>query len=156
VLFASFRVPNDPLRRAWAQFRAQVHRPPVLPQPPAEVQVGIWRLLASNNRELARSAAAYTTFAAARAHVLEIQFAAADLHPVIVTDPEHGYGWCVESGGVVVMTCARWQATAALASSAAKTAGLAIASADIAGLPLRMTPSGRRTRRALGAVEGSW
>lgn len=156
MLFASFRAPNDPLRGAWAQFRAQVHRPPVLAQPPAEVQVGIWRLLAPNNRELARSAAAYTTFAAARAHVLEIQCSTAELHPVIVMDAEHGYGWCAESDGVVVMTCARWQPTAAMAISAATTAGLALASAEVAGRPLRMTRSGRRTPRSLGVVDGSW
>jgi hypothetical protein len=157
ILFASFRLPNDPLRRAWAQFRAQIERPSPA-SPPADVQVGIWRLLASNNRELGRSAAAYATFAEARAHVLAIQASGPELHAAIVAAPEHGYGWCLETRDVVVMTCVRWHATAALAFAAARTAQVALLAAEVSPMPHRMTRSGRRTPRAPGGLlaEGSW
>lgn len=68
-----------------------------------------WRLMASNNRRLARSV---TSFASRLVAVDAITFLRSELdslQPHVVTDPRNGsWGWRAELAGVAVATCPHW------------------------------------------------
>lgn len=84
--------------------------------------LGIWRLLASNNRELGRSASIYASFAEARLHVLALQMLADDMVVSTVTGPSAGtHAWMVAVTDTIVMTSGRWYG----AASAGREAGTA-------------------------------
>lgn len=75
---------------------------------------GVWRVLASNNRELGRSARAYKSFDAARSHVLSLRDAVDDLVTTTVSGAAPGtHGWFMSLRAVPVMTCGRWYGSAA-------------------------------------------
>jgi len=164
VLFASFRSEDDPLRRSWTDFRDQLG---ALAAPigrlrqektlikrrsgnatiPAEGS-GIWRLLAPNNRELARSSYIYSSFTLARDHVVRLHGDASELAVSVVRGPVPGsYGWFLSLNTTPVMMGPRWYERSNTCRSAAQGALLAFQSARIAEAPLRTTPSGRRTRQ---------
>ncbi len=142
VLFMAF--PADDARglTGWTQFRGYVDqaagaRPPAARSvSTTDRQAGIWRLLASNHRELARSAFLYGSFAAARSSVLQIRD---DLDDVVVTTfrgPVSGsHGWYASVDDRVLFTCARWYETSSLSLEASAGAIAALHSADVAEQP---------------------
>lgn len=132
VVFSFFASVEDAALRAWMRFRREIEQAPVLdrhrsaglrsapvivvvpaPAPSATVAArfvkpGVWRLLASNNRELARSAQAYASLAEARAHALEICERVDELVVVEVIGPLAGTrGWYLTLDSVIVVTCSR-------------------------------------------------
>jgi hypothetical protein len=121
IAFSLFRSGNDPMLLAWGRFRSRLELPPddePTPvavarasnvNPPAPVERTVWRLFASNNREVARSARVYGSFAAAKEHVAAIQSRVDELEVHLVRGPEAGaYGWIVGLDRRAAATCARW------------------------------------------------
>lgn len=149
VLFSVFQSVDDPLRRSWVQFRERLHGAggDAHADGGADGGVvdGIWRLLAANHRELARSARSYASSADARAHVIAMQHRHVPLDPVVVSDPPGRHGWYCRDAVSPVMTGARWYATRAAAAEAAEFAVAVLALAEVSPVVLRMTPSRRRT-----------
>lgn len=87
--------------------------------PVASGACGIWRILASNNRELGRSARAYTSFEAARSHVLRLRSGIDELGVTAVAGGRPGmYGWYMSSRSSAVITCGRWYGAAASSAEA--------------------------------------
>lgn len=96
----------------------------------------VWRLLAPNNRELARSAHLYRTIADAERHAVQLQNTADELDVSLVLGPRPGMrGWVAAHRGIVVLTCGRWYGGAAANSESAAAAVLLIATAAIARSP---------------------
>lgn len=96
----------------------------------------VWRLLAPNNRELARSAHLYRGIADAERHATALQNAADDLEVSLVLGPRPGMrGWIATHRGVVVLTCGRWYGGAAANSESAAAAVQLVATAAIARSP---------------------
>ena len=117
-------------------------------------QVGIWRLLAPNNREIGRSAFLFGTFAAARTNVSQLKEQTAEM----IATPFHGptsgsHGWFVSVSGRLVFTCARWYETASLSLEAAAGAIAAFRHAHITEHPRR--PASRQAGES-SASELSW
>lgn len=76
---------------------------------PGAGSAGVWRLLATNNRELARSSHAYTSLDGAQAHIARIRDRVDALGVVFVLGPSPGMrGWFLTLDGHVVATCGRW------------------------------------------------
>ncbi|AWB96455.1 hypothetical protein DCE93_13020 [Agromyces badenianii] len=162
VVFTAFRLSDSPMLLAWGRFReplAAATRPaatgaarraaPLVPAPKTPGAVsGLWRLLATNNRELGRSYLLYSSFEAARMHVQRLQRHAADLEVSAVMGPEPAtHGWIVTHDGVPVMTCGRWySSTSAMAASVAGTLA-ALPNAVLSAEVDRPAPSGRLSRR---------
>jgi hypothetical protein len=120
-VFSAFDSVGDKQFQGWAAFRESIQAGtrldgttvPLRPgaRPPAESAgpLGIWRLLASNNRELGRSGRAYPSFEAAREHVLRLQQVVDDLVVVGVRGAASSqYGWIATLGDVPVVTSGRW------------------------------------------------
>lgn len=136
MVFSTFTSTSDPRYLGWQSFRRHVHgqvsvdashsteasdtdsRPPVgVPVSPA--RSGVWRLLAPNNRELARSAHLYSSEAMATVHFVELQQAAGRLEILLVHGAVHGtYTWVALLDGTVVMTASRAYEGMAAARSA--------------------------------------
>jgi hypothetical protein len=125
IVFSSFTSAADPMPRAWARFRDQLvvaeqqsvdHR-----AGPQSGSVCVWRLLASNNRELGRSAELYRSFDDARASVfdarLTLNFEIRSVH-----GPNAGtHGWFIhEPDAPALMTCGRWYGAHAASVDAAR------------------------------------
>lgn len=130
IVFSTFRSSADPMFLSYARFNrvigASVRRAspsdavaaPALvlgaePAPGAAL-CGVWRILATNNRELGRSARAYKSFEAARTHVLALQAAVDELVTTSVSGGVPGmHGWFMSLRSVPVLTCGRWYGSAA-------------------------------------------
>ncbi|WP_395244613.1 hypothetical protein ACGGZK_02095 [Agromyces sp. MMS24-K17] len=185
VAFTVFRSADDPMRRAWAHFRdslgdagptrpeaeaaaARVDRPN---GPSERVAVatavagaaagavagasGCWRLLATNNRELARGFLLYDSYDGASRHVRRLQHDASDLVVSLVTGPSSGtIAWFAAHQGVAVMTSGRWYPSTSTSAESAARAIAALPGARIASEADRSAPSGRFVRRA-GARDDS-
>lgn len=144
IVFVSFRSMDDPRLTGWATNRERLGNgsataaignasrgPGSTPSRATRVStaaseeqglLGIWRLLASNNRELGRSASIYSSFAEARLHVLALQMLADDMVVSTVTGPSAGtHAWMVAVTDTIVMTSGRWYG----AASAGREAGAA-------------------------------
>src|SRR5918993_3162079 len=106
IAFSRFTSGDDPMLLAWGRFRKRLELPPhddtaevsvrhaSTLHPPASMERIVWRLFASNNREIARSARVYGSFAAAKEHVAAIQSRIDELEVHVVRGPETGaYGW---------------------------------------------------------------
>jgi hypothetical protein len=120
---------SQPDARAHADARAKDAR--ALAEPAV-----VWRLLAPNNRELARSAHLYRTIADAERHAVQLQNTADELDVSLVLGPRPGMrGWVAAHRGIVVLTCGRWYGGAAANSESAAAAVLLIATAAIARSP---------------------
>ncbi|MBM7472208.1 hypothetical protein [Subtercola frigoramans] len=175
IVFSAFRTNSEPMIRAWSAFRQQVKvgekttatntaaqntaeptraqltlsEPPATrtPSTAAPSQSGIWRLLASNNREVARSSYLYTSFVAARGHVLYLQQSVDDMQITIVNGPTAGtHGWFASIDSSAVMTCARWYGASASSLEAAVTTLAALRSATVTDDPRRTATPGQRNR----------
>ncbi len=121
VLLSAARSDADPAVQAWARFRneisavhpvasARVSDAVVLsPSTAPRTAAAFWRVLATNNRELARSYFLYPSFAAAAGHVQRLILAADELAIVPLggtTGREHG--WYATMGDTPVLSCSRW------------------------------------------------
>jgi len=115
---------------------------------------GIWRLLASNSRELGRSSSVYGSFTGARAHVLEIKDQCDAMVATVVTGPSAGtHGWVVTIGERVVMTAGRWYGAASASREAAAGTIEAFRVALVAEDARHATEAGRRGSRVLSEEE---
>lgn len=123
-VFASFASASDQRFLGWTSFRDSIDaayqseqlqgeaRLPLRNQRSGPVplpSIGIWRLLAPNNRELCRSSAAYPSFRVARDHVQELQrrIAGLEIVPVRGTSSSQ-YGWLATLDRDIVITAGRW------------------------------------------------
>lgn len=155
VRFTEFVAPEDPMLVAWARFRGTLAspshglpraQPPALPVEPDSV---LWRLLATNNRELGRSFVLYRRFEAARAHVEQLQSVPDTLTIELVHGPHNGSrGWVIMAAGVPVITCSRWYSSISAGALAASGALEAFRGAVVTDAADRSDPSGRYRRRA--------
>jgi hypothetical protein len=138
IVFSTFRSSNDPMFLAWARFLRSVESAArqtgpagvaertiaetatrLASGPVATGACGIWRVLASNNRELGRSARAYTSFESARNHVLRLRDGLGDLNVTAVTGGRPGmHGWYMSARASAVVTCGRWYGAAASSAEA--------------------------------------
>ncbi|MEC5150687.1 hypothetical protein [Cryobacterium sp. GrIS_2_6] len=115
---------------------------------------GIWRLLASNSRELGRSSSVYGSFAGARAHVLELKDQCDAMVATVVTGPSGGtHGWVVTIGERIVMTAGRWYGAASASREAAAGTIEAFRVALVAEDARHATEAGRRGSRVLSEAE---
>lgn len=164
VLFMGFPSKHDPALLAWLGLRERVaveagalqmpeFAAPSAPSaqgapraPGADDWIGIWRLLAPNNREIGRSAFIYGSFEVAQANVTFLKHSAAELTPISFHGPTGGmHGWYVALKGRLVFTCARWYETGQLSLEAAAGAIQAMSGAFVSQGPHQF--SGRRRTR---------
>ena len=156
VLFMGFPSKEDPALVAWLALRERVADaagaspgPDFAPTRDAQVDdrwLGIWRLLAPNNREIARSAFIYGSFTSARGNVLLLKETAPEMLAASFHGPTGGtHGWYVTVGSELAFTCARWYETAQLSLEAAAGAIRALGGAFVAEAPHQF-PSRRRNR----------
>jgi hypothetical protein len=140
---------------AWWRFRDSLvgaHRPS--PPRPSEGISSLWRLLATNNRELGRSFLLYRRFDAARTHVRELQ-----AHPEALTieyvpgRDKTSRGWVVVGPAGPVMTCSRWYSTLSTAAVSASRSLEAFETAILADSADRSDASGRFRRRVPGGAD---
>ena len=163
VTFTEFRSADDPLLRAWSRFRdtfptplatsaavRQRDSPPTRPIPVVALDrpPALWRIHATNNRELGRSFVLYSSFEVARDHVLRLQERSVDLEVAIIPGPLNASrGWALLHEGSPVMTCSRWYSSASTGIAAAAGALAAVRHAVLSDEADRSAPSGRFSRR---------
>lgn len=112
--------------------------------PVASGACGIWRILASNNRELGRSARAYTSFESARSHVMRLRAGISDLNVTSVTGGRPGmHGWYMAGRSSVVITCGRWYGAAASSAEASLATIDALRDAVVSDVSRELTPPRR-------------
>lgn len=140
--------------RAWSRFRDQLTsaepRAEGDPDEPRSGPVCVWRLLASNNRELGRSAVLYRTFLDARAAVFESRLSASEFDIKSVHGPNAGtHGWfALGPDGSPLITCGRWYGAHAASLEAAHHSIEAFQSATVlAEGHRRLSPDRRRSIR---------
>lgn len=160
IVFSSFRAGGDPMLDSWNRFRDSVVPvpAPTAAGEPAAASIatrpsvaranpgrsGVWRILATNNRELCRAAHIYPTFDGAHGHVSRLREHADELELTTVAGPGPGSrGWYLTHRGVVVITCARWYSAAASSSEAAHASLEALAGAVITSESRDVTAPGR-------------
>ena len=168
LVFLAFPSTRDQKFRGWATFRDSIGRAkPVggaalaaATRRPAEYgivelsSVGIWRLLASNNRELARSWNAYPSFEAARDDVARLQLAVGSLEISVVRgESASQYGWLATLDGDPVISSGRWFGASSTSLQSAITTLADFALAVVAETPPRST---ERRSRALTNAGPSW
>ena len=159
IVFSSFTSAADPMPRAWSRFRDQLTAPSERPidrlSDPQAGPVCVWRLLASNNRELGRSALIYRSFDDARSAVFEARLQRRDIEIRSVHGPNAGtHGWFAhEADAPPLMTCGRWYGAHAASVDAAQHSIEAFFEATVlAEGHRRLSPDRRRsTREAMGA-----
>ena len=168
IVFSAFESAADPRLHGWVAFRESVqnvgtpvravavrdgHRAgPLLTGAPRHS--GIWRLLASNRRELGRSSSVYATFSSARAHVLELKGQCDSMVATVVTGPKAGtHGWVISVGDVVVMTAGRWYGGASTSREASAGTIEAFHSALVGVDARHATEAGQRGNRVLSDEE---
>jgi hypothetical protein len=168
LVFLAFSSTGDQKYRGWASFRDSVAngRPigeamPVVAARRAGDRgfvdlstVGIWRLLASNNRELARSWVAYPSYAAARDDVARLQAAVESLVVTVVRgESASQYGWLATLDDEPVISSGRWFGASSTSMHSALTTLADFALATISEAPAR--PVDRRAR-ALTNAGAAW
>ena len=162
VLFMAFPSAESAGLEAWRAFRDLISRgmaakneslEPVRPAMPRGGEIGIWRLLASNNREVGRSANLYGSFEAARAVVVSLQEQSDGFEVVTFHGPSSGmHGWLVSHAGIPVLTCARWYETASISLEVSGVALAALRRATVTETPWQAAAAVREARRARPAV----
>ena len=167
LVFLAFPSKNDQRFRGWASFRESIGsgRPvgdaaPIASARPADygivelASVGIWRLLASNNRELARSWLAYPSFDAARDDVVRLQGSVDRLVVSVVRgDSASQYGWLATLDGEPVISSGRWFGASSTSLHSALTTLADFALASVSPTPVRATD---RRARALSDAASPW
>ncbi|MCU1405541.1 MAG: hypothetical protein JWQ43_1844 [Glaciihabitans sp.] len=139
--------------RSWVRNSLPLTEPaPPEPLPPASQEAGVWRLLAANNREIARGSHVYSGFDVARSHVLKLRDRAGDFSIVQVLGPQRGMrGWFVSLNGTAVLTCSRWYEAASSSADAACDAVETFRTAVVADT---VRPTVNTTRRSAGRDAG--
>ena len=93
---------------------------PMLPPGSRSGGIGVWRLLASNNREICRSAQVFRTFDEARDDAEHLRKNADQLSTVRVIGPHPGMqGWYLRLDDMLVVTCSRWYEVSSTSADAA-------------------------------------
>ncbi|RFA12881.1 hypothetical protein B7R22_14645 [Subtercola boreus] len=114
------------------------------------ITAGIWRLLALNNREIARSLFLYESVGAASAHVRKLQQSEADLEVHLIRGPvSMQHGWYATLNSVAVMSCGRWYPAAGLCHESASYSVTALRTAQVAS---DVAPSAARKLTARAAA----
>ncbi|AJT41605.1 hypothetical protein [Psychromicrobium lacuslunae] len=116
LLVASFSTPQDPVLHSWLVHRSRVlgetHYGSALEKSDGfdpEEHIFVWRLLTSNNRELARSAAIFKKFSEARDDAAETQRSIQDLAHHSVIDADQGtHTWLAFAAEEPKVFGARW------------------------------------------------
>ena len=122
---------------------------PILPPGSRSGGIGVWRLLASNNREICRSARIFRTFDEARDDAEYLRKNADQLSTVRVIGPHPGMqGWYLRLDGMLVVTCSRWYEVSSSSADAATDVIPRLKLAELA-------PSLRRAAVARRAASGS-
>ena len=162
VLFMAFPARDAPGLVAWMRFRELISSgisasDPTLDDRGTTVStrpLGIWRMLASNNREVARSAVAYPSFESARRAVLELQHVDVPFEIRTFHGPSSGtHGWAALSNGQVVFTCARWYETSSISLEVSASSVAAFRSATVTESPWQTAATAREAREARMAVQ---
>lgn len=163
-VFSAFDSVSDRQFAGWAAFRESIHvatrldgsepRPSARPAAESRGPLGIWRLLASNNRELGRSGNAYSSFDAARDHVLRLQEVVDDLVIIGVRGAASSqYGWIATLGDAAVITSGRWFGASSTSLHSAATTLAAFESATVSDeVWVGSHSAGRGARRGLVAA----
>ncbi|CAD5998187.1 hypothetical protein [Agreia sp. COWG] len=114
IVFSSFLSAADPMPRAWVRFRQQLLAGDESASGTLDAsengRVSVWRLIASNNRELGRSSRLYGSFEQARDDAIAVRGSAERLRIDSVHGPTAGtHGWFASfDEQLPVMTCGRW------------------------------------------------
>lgn len=158
IVFDTFRSIHDPRLGAWLLFRSHLlpewsmtagslgESTPEAALTPLGV-FGVWRLLATNNRELARCARVFASPRAAFDAVVAEQARVEEMTVTAVRGPQSTtHGWVIRRGDRPVLTAARWYESASEAAAAGRAASHALGTAEIAQGVSIGTASGRRTR----------
>ncbi len=152
VRFTEYASPEDPMLLVWARFRGTLAGPArgsSHTSAPVHPDSVLWRLLATNNRELGRSYMLYRRFEAARAHVEQLQADADALRIELVHGPHNGSrGWVIMAADAPVMTCSRWYSSVSAGALAASGALHSFRSALLTSVPDRSDASGRYRRHS--------
>jgi len=102
---------------------------------PAAVPAGVvrvWRLLAANNREVARSAELFDSLAAALDAATQVQERWADLEPATFHGPATAsHGWAASIDGRLALTCSRWYETGPISMDACRASIASLRTAQI-------------------------
>jgi hypothetical protein len=115
---------------------------------------GVWRLLAANNREIARCTRLFPAFEVARDDVLVLREHADDFNITQVLGPQRGMrGWYVSLGGEAVLTCSRWYEAASSSLDAASDAVESFRAAHVADAARTMGVGRRGVRPATPATD---
>jgi hypothetical protein len=154
IVFSTFASASDPMLAAWRRFRESVAHDvgagvpatgAASNAPPSPV--GVWRVLASNNRELARSAEGYPTFDEARAHAVRIREHVNELDIVLVTGVRpDSHGWYFALDDATVLTCGRWYGAPGVGLEAALATLDALRCGVVGDVPHEISPSRRVPR----------
>jgi hypothetical protein len=124
---------DSPALAAWAG--ARNHAAGALGLAPLRMPSGVvlmWRLLAANNRELARSAQLYDSVGLARQAATELQRHWAELEPTTFHGPvTASHGWAASVDGLLVLTCARWYETGPISMDACRASIASLRTAQI-------------------------
>jgi hypothetical protein len=160
IVFSSFASAADPMPRAWTRFRDRLTatdaRAVDRPADPPSGPVCVWRLLASNNRELGRSAELYRSFDEARESVFDARLVRDDFEIRSVHGPTAGtHGWFAhERDAPPLMTCGRWYGAQAASIDAARHSLDAFRRATVLAEGHRRLSSDRRrsVRETVGAA----
>ena len=156
VFFVAFDSNDEPGLHAWTQFRQQLLAAKGGVTPANEFHadhVGVWRLLASNNREVARSASVYSSFDDAREAVEQLQQRASELEVECFHGPvSASHGWTASLDGVVQMTCSRWYETGPISLDVSSASISSLRTARIIEAPVRARMALRASQRTLPLV----
>ena len=158
IVFDTFRSVHDPRLAAWLLFRSHLlpewaitasslsESTPEAALTPLGV-FGVWRLLATNNRELGRCARIFVSPRAAFDAVVAEQARVDEMTVTAVRGPQSTtHGWVIRRGDRPILTAARWYESASEAAAAGRAATNALGTATIAQGVSIGTASGRRAR----------
>lgn len=159
VIFDTFRSVRDPRLSAWLLFRSYLLPELAVSQSAlmesasvadalAPIGVfGVWRLLATNNRELARCATVFASPAVAVDAVGVEQSRADQMQVSTVRGPvATKHAWVMRRGDRPIAIAARWYESAGEASAAGRAAVTVFRSADVVEGVSIGSASGRRSR----------
>ncbi|MEX8058446.1 MULTISPECIES: hypothetical protein [Microbacterium] len=159
VVFDTFRSARDPRLSAWLLFRSYLlpelaasqlalMESPTAAGALAPIGVfGVWRLLATNNRELARCATVFASPSVAVDAARVEQSRADQMQVSTVRGPvATKHAWVLRRGDRPIATAARWYESAGEASAAGRAAVAVFRSADVVEGVSIGSASGRRSR----------
>lgn len=163
VVFDTFRSADDPMLAAWLAFRARAlpaASAPPLPSvrtqdaPGKRGMFGVWRLLATNNRELARGSSLHESPDSAWAEAEGLRARFAELTPSVMRgSAAMRHGWALRLSGDPVLICSRWYESPGEANAAARAARDSLGRSTIVRAFNIGTRSGRRHRQTGPAVQ---